>query len=146
MRLMTLLAAGAISSLSTPALADDREEIRKLEARWGQAFLTGDRAFLRSILAPEFTLMRAENGRTLFTSRAQWMANLPLYTFHAYQVRVTDVVVAGRTAVATVEGRWKVTYKGRGTRDEPFILSDTWVKRNGRWQVVYRHSTPGPAH
>ena len=57
-------------------------------------------------------------------------------------MRTLDVVAAGDTAVATVAGRWKVTLAGRGTRDENFIVSDTFVRRGGKWQVVYRHSTP----
>lgn len=108
----------------------------------GAAFLSGDRQFLTRILASEFRLMRAEGGKVLFTPRARWLGTLPLYTFHEFDVRVTDVALAGNTAIATVEGRWTVSYAGRGTREESFILSDTWVKRKGRWQVVYRHSTP----
>ena len=135
---LALLTAG----ISAPAQADDVSDIRALEERWGAAFLTGDRGLITGILAPEFKLMRAAEGRVLFTPRASWLATLDRYTFHSFNVRVTDVMVAGDTAVATVEGGWKVSYAGRGTREENFILSDTWVKRNGSWQVVYRHSTP----
>ena len=142
MRSMTLGFAAFAVGVSGPAYADDSSDIRALEQKWASAFLTGDRQFLARILAPEFKLMRAEGGKTLFTPRARWLDNLSRYAFHEYHVRVTDVARAGNTAIATVEGRWKVSYAGRGTREESFILSDTWVKRNGRWQVVYRHSTP----
>lgn len=142
MRFVTLGLVALMLGISVPAHADDSSDIRTLEQKWGTAFLTGDRQFLVRILAPEFKLMRADGGKTLFTPRARWLDNLSRYTFHEYDVRVTDVVLAGAAAVATVEGRWKVSYAGRGTREESFILSDTWVKRKGRWQVVYRHSTP----
>ena len=140
---MMILGLAALTlGISASAQADDVSDIRALEERWGASFLTGDRAFLLGILAPEFKLMRAAEGKVLFTPRPSWLATLSNYTFHRFDLRVTDVVVAGDTAIATVEGGWKITYAGRGTREESFILSDTWVKRNGRWQVVYRHSTP----
>jgi ketosteroid isomerase-like protein len=144
MRHSILLAASAFLAFSAPARADTAAEIAAIEQGWGEAFLKGDRAYLEQLLAPEFKLMRAEGGRAIFTPRAQWFANLANYHFHVFEVRTTDVVTAGDTAVATVQGRWKVSYTGRGTREEDFILSDTFVKRGGQWQVVYRHSTPFP--
>jgi ketosteroid isomerase-like protein len=142
MRWMTLSFAALALGISAPAQADDASDIRALEQQWGASFLSGDRAFSLGILAPEFRLMRAEGGKVLMTPRDRWFAMLENYTMHSFEARVTDVTVAGNTAVATVEGGWKVSYPGRGTREETFILSDTWVKRDGRWQVVYRHSTP----
>jgi len=129
---------------SAAAQADVAADIRAQEAAWETAFKTGNHATLRSLLAPEFRLMRADNGKVLMTSRAQWFAALGSYTFHEFEARVVDVAVAGNTAVATVEGHWKVGMKGRGIREENFILSDTWVRRGGKWQVVYRHSTASP--
>lgn len=140
--MMILSFAALTLAIAAPAQADDVADIRALEERWGASFLNGDRAFITGILAPEFKLMRAEQGKVLFTPRINWLGTLDRYTFHSFDVRVTDVALAGETAVATVEGSWKISYTGRGTREERFILSDTWVKRGGRWQVVYRHSTP----
>jgi ketosteroid isomerase-like protein len=132
-----------------PAAADTRPEtfkdIAAIEQAWGDAFLKGDRAYLEKIIAPEFVLMRAENGETLFTPRSEWFATLDRFTFHVFEVKTVGVVAAGDTAVATVTGRWKVGMKGReGTREEAFVLSDTFVRRAGAWQVVYRHSSPFP--
>ncbi len=142
MRMMRIGLAALTLGISAAALADDESDIRALEERWGASFLNGDRAFILGILGPEFKLMRADEGKMLFTPRDRWLAALDNYTFHSFDVRVTNVALAGDTAIATVEGNWKVSYSGRGTREERFILSDTWVKRDGRWQVVYRHSTP----
>jgi ketosteroid isomerase-like protein len=142
MRNKAVLLGLAALTWSVGARADVAADIRAQEAAWEKAFRTGDHGFLQSLLSPGFTLMRAENGQILFTRRAQWFANLQGYIFHEFEARVVDVAVDGDTAVATVEGRWKVGIPGRGTRQENFILSDTWVRRNGIWQVLYRHSTP----
>jgi len=138
------LAIAAVLAAS-PASADDAADIRALEEAWGRAFLANDYNTVARIVAPEFKLMRAENGKAEFTSRAQWLANAQRLTFHQYEIKVTDVTVSGRTAVATIEGHWKISRADRGTRDERFLVSDTWTKRNGRWSVVFRHSSPAPA-
>jgi ketosteroid isomerase-like protein len=142
-RTAALLGLAALA-WSAAAQADAAADIRAQEAAWEQAIRAKDYAKFDVLLAPEFRLMRAENGRVLMTSRAQWFAALAGYTLYEFEVRVVDVAAAGNSAVATVEGRWKVGVKGRGIRDESFILSDTWVRRRGQWQVLYRHSTPGP--
>lgn len=144
MRRSILIATFAALAWTAPARADVAAEIRATEAAWEQAFRTGDTGFLQSLLAPGFRLMRAENGRIIATSRAQWFANLAGYKFEEFEARVVDVAVDGDTAVATIEGHWKVGIPGRGTREENFILSDTFVKRGGAWQVLYRHSSPSP--
>jgi len=132
-------------SAASPAWADDASDIRALEQTWGRAFLASDYETVARIVSPNFKLMRADDGRAEFTPRAQWLANARRFKFDEYEVKVIDVTVSGQTAVATVQGRWKITVPGRGTRDERFLLSDTLVKRNGRWSVIFRHSSPAPA-
>lgn len=145
MRNSVLIATAAAVACSAPAGADTAADIAAIEQAWGAAFLKDDREYLDKLLAPEFKLMRADGGQPQFTPRAQWLANYQSYVFHDFQVRTIDVVDAGDTAVATVTGRWKVGLRGRpGTHEEGFIVSDTFVRRGGAWQVVYRHSTPFP--
>jgi ketosteroid isomerase-like protein len=137
--LLSLMLVGL--GLSTPARADDRAEIERLEQAWGRAFLARDHATLDRIVAPEFKLFRASNwDRSRFTPRDRWMANAKGFVFHIFEVEVLDTLVIGDTAVATVKGRWKVD----DSPVERFLLADTWVKRGGQWQVVSRHSTPFP--
>ena len=138
----TVSQSAPVTPASAAALRADSEAIRALEHQWGEAFLRRDYLTIGRIVAPEFKVMRAENGRVDFTPRDRWLINAQRLTFHEYEVQVTDVLISGDTAVATVEGRWKVSRADRGTREERFILSDTWVKRDGRWVVIFRHSTP----
>ena len=75
------------------------------------------------------------------------MANFDGFEFHEFEMKTVDVVAAGDTAVATATGRWKISRVGLpGTRDRGFIVTDTFVRRNGAWQVVFRHAdSPAPA-
>jgi ketosteroid isomerase-like protein len=134
---LTALALG----ISGPAQADDASDIRALEERWGAAFLSGNVEFIAGILMPEFKLLRAVDGKVQFFPRGPWLTALGKTTFHKFDMRVMDVTLARDTAVVTLEGTTRITFAGRGTREESIALSDTWVKHNGRWQVVFRHST-----
>jgi ketosteroid isomerase-like protein len=146
MRNLSLLAALASVAIATPAQANDATDISVLEAEWSRAFHASDYVTIERIVAPEFKLLRVEaDGETTFTTRAGWIANAHRMTFKEYETKVVDVTSAGDTAVATVEGHWNVTMAGLGSRSERFVLTDTWVKRNGAWQVIFRHSRPLPA-
>ena len=145
MRTSTLILAAALTwsaPLAAQAPAGTAAEIAAIEQAWGQAFLKEDLAYIESIVAPEFKLMGEKDGVADFTPRAEWIANTRGFDFHEYEVRTVDVVGTGNTAVATVEGRWKIGRKGLpGTRESRFIVSDTFVRRGGTWQVIYRHAT-----
>jgi hypothetical protein len=132
------------SAGAAPAKLDDAATIRALEEEWERALLAGDDRLLQRILAPEFRLMGATQRGPNFTPRSEWFANLKNFKFDVFRTDVVDVVIAGNTAIATVEGNWRVKVAGQADRENRFILSDTWVKRGGRWAVVYRHATNLP--
>ena len=147
MRRSNLFAASAAFAFATPARADTAAEIAAIEQAWGQAFLKQDKAFLEKLVAPEFKLMNSDEGVVDFTPRERWMTNFEGFVFHEFDIKTVDVVSAGDTAVATATGRWKIGRVGLpGTRDRSFIVTDTFVRRNGAWQVVFRHADapPGP--
>ena len=143
-KMRTWAVAGAISVFlcgcaSVPhhrqvaADSDSAAEVRRLEDRWTTAFNDRDTRFMDRVLAPEFVLLasgRAQGAN--FTRRYDWMRvwlgpkRLP------YKAKVLDVVIAGDAAVATLEASW--------SRDS--YLTDTWARRNGRWQLIFRHSVP----
>ena len=117
-------------------------EIRKLEHDWGQAFVKRDFAFIERIVAPEYRLAGvSDEGKPMLTYRDEWMRNARAFRHDAFEVEVADVAIAGDTAVALVQGLWTVaTRPGQPARARRFAVTDTWVRRNGRWQVVYRYS------
>jgi hypothetical protein len=127
-----------------PMTADPRvaAEIRSLERRWGKAFVERDFAFLESIVAPQFRLASGRpDGAIIVTSRADWMRNSRAFQHLGFRERVVDVMSAGDTAVALVEVEWTVKqYADRPAGANPALVTDTWVRRGGKWQVVYRYS------
>jgi hypothetical protein len=108
-------------------------EISRLENDWVAAWNARNYAFMERILAPQFMLASSGGGQgTTLNNREGWLKNARSMAQLPFEAKVIDVVVAGNTAVATLEARW---------RRESF-LTDTWVKRNGQWQVIFRHSAP----
>ena len=122
-------------------------EIRRLEHEWGQAFVKRDFAFIERIVAPEYRLAAAApDGKVGITYRDEWMQNSRDFRHDAFESEVIDVATAGNVAVAMVQGLWTVQRRpDRPAQAVRFLVTDTWVKRNGRWQVIYRYSHRLPA-
>jgi hypothetical protein len=132
--------ASAQQASSAAAIAADVATITALEDRWSQAFLTKDIAFLEQIVAPEFEVHGWRGGRYLFTGRARWMEGARQWGFIEHPSKVLHVRVYGDTAVATVKGKLLVERNGRQIRNNEWVVTDTWLRRNGRWQVVFRYA------
>ena len=106
-------------------------EVRSLEEQWTTAFNNRDTRFMEQVMAPEYVLVSSGGPQGAnVTRREDWMRVWLGQERLPYEARVLDVVVVGDTAVATLEARW---------RRESF-LTDIWARRNGRWQLVFRHS------
>jgi ketosteroid isomerase-like protein len=73
--------------------------------------------------------------------RDAWFAGLGRMTFRRFNPNVTSVEAFGDTALATVEGDWTLEFDGR-LIDENFYVTDVWVRREGQWRIVRRHSSP----
>jgi ketosteroid isomerase-like protein len=129
---------------ASPSPADQAAaaQIRQLEQDWGQAFVKRDFDFLERIIAPEYRLVGARpDGTYAITGRAEWMKNSRAFTHQAFLVETVDVNLAGDTAVASAQGLWTVSRRaGEPPRPSRFFVTDTWVRRNGQWQVIHRYS------
>jgi hypothetical protein len=156
LRVLLILAAGVVSSCAAPSqpskataslrppLAQDAATITALEDRWSRAFLTKDIAFLESIVAPEFEVHGWRGGRYAFTARDRWMEGAREWVFKEHPSQVLHVRVHGDTAVATVRGKLVADLDGRPFRNNEWIVTDTWVRRDGRWQVIFRYADTLP--
>jgi ketosteroid isomerase-like protein len=121
---------------------DDTRSLMDLQQEWMDAWRRDDRPRLEEILAPEFTLTSARTDQLV--DRASWLGMLDQvrnesFTYEDMRVAVFEdaaVVWSRLNQVATVDGKpWNAT----------FMLTDVWIRRDGRWQVVARHSSTPPA-
>ena len=140
--------APAPAQRSAPAIAPPTADqavvaqIRQLEQDWGQAFVRRDFALIERIVAPEYRLASGrDDGRIILTFREEWMRNSRAFEHQAFAIEIVDVMTAGDTAVAVGQGSWTVKRRpDRPFRTHRFVVIDTWVRRNGQWQVVSRYS------
>jgi uncharacterized protein (TIGR02246 family) len=117
--------------------SDDELALLQIEHNWADAVLKRDAAALDPILATEFISHSAETTR----NKKQALAQLKSDTVKIESGQLSDMraLVFGDTAV--VHGMWteKSTTSGKDTSGQ-YRWTDTFVKRDGRWQCVGNYS------
>ena len=115
------------------------QELIKLEQDWTNANLKADVAFLNRILAEDRTY--TDNDGVLWT-KAQDLAVIKSGEL-VLSSMVTDdmkVRIYGDAAVVTGRNTVKGTLKGKDISGQE-RWTDTWIRRDGRWQCVATHSS-----
>ena len=140
MRIAAALLAFSLLAPATSRAAPPIEELKALAREADQAQMHGDRQTLARLIADDFRIVGGSGkpyGKTgliaLFTD--------PQVTLEPYEVREPFVIPLGDEA-AMLGGL--VTFKGLdhgAPYSQTFRYADTWLKRNGRWQVVYTQVT-----
>ena len=119
-------------------------DVVALEGEWRDALLQKDEEALRRLIHPQYKLVGIRSTGSVAVDLEQWIAALRRMDIAALEVRVTDCVALDNVIVATVDAQWKVRYLGQPI-DERVLLTDVWVREDGRWRVLRRHSSPVPA-
>jgi uncharacterized protein (TIGR02246 family) len=116
-----------------------RQAVSQLEDEWAKALEAHDTTFFVRVVAPEFhgtadsakTYGRAEVLRDAADTATQ-------YRDVRDQNREVRIYGNGTVAVVTALGSWTVE-KGKRPGQYRGAYTETWVKRDGRWQVVAGH-------
>ena len=119
-------------------------DVTTLEGEWRDALLAKDEKALRRLIHPQYKLVGIRSTGSVAVDLEQWIAALRRMDIAALEVRVTDCVALDNVIVATVDAQWKVRYLGQPI-DERVLLTDVWVREEGAWRVLRRHSSPVPA-
>lgn len=139
---MAVLAAAVTATSPAPETAEKRFE--QLELQWMDALAAKDAATLEKTLAREFTIVGSSSSLDdPIGTRASWLDIAMNRPWPRHQVKVVKVLEAGEAAVvhAVLSGEYPpMPWIPKGGTLK-FLITDTWVKRDGRWQVLARHST-----
>ena len=120
--------------------AGDRAYIRQAESDWAESTASNDVSVLERILADDFVGVEIDGSHYSKASAIKDYRNHPPeFTFnHLNQV---EIRFYGDAAVAQGNEGWK---KKDGTVGK-FVWTDTWIKRDGKWQVVAAEDLVPPA-
>lgn len=128
----------------TPPKAPTAEDFTALEVRWAQALELQDSATLEKLLAPEFVITGV--GSTVADpvgDRAEWLANVGRFPWPHHDVSDVRVAAAGDTVV--VKCIWSGRYPPQSLTEAggfiQFLMTDVWIRRDGEWRVLARHSS-----
>jgi uncharacterized protein (TIGR02246 family) len=121
-------------------LTKAEEEVRKLERQWLDAYEQNDAEAMERIVADDFTIT-FPNGATQTKPQLMSMIKAPRRPGQPRMKFYTEGVQSrayGDTVILT--GRVVSEYERDGkTNREQSRYTDTYVRSNGRWQVVASH-------
>jgi ketosteroid isomerase-like protein len=118
----------------------DRVELARLETEWMAAMQARDMDRLEELVADGFRFTAIHLSPEPFT-REQWMgAAREGYTIVSFAYEHMDIDVFGDTGL--IHARFSQIANFESTDlSNAFRLTDVWARRDGRWQVVARHSS-----
>ena len=119
---------------STSHEMDDYMMIGYLDMDWNDAVLSRNKNWFESHYANDFSAVGSRDGKLL--NKAQAIADDmdPAVTMEIVESTDVNIRLAGNTAV--VNGIFRTKGKdASGPFDRRIRYTDTWIKRNGHWQV-----------
>ena len=137
----SVLTALTYSGAQAKSNAEAEQQIRKVEEERRQAILRNDIKALDLLIAPEYTAVFNLFGGKVTTRADELALNQP----DARKVESwnpTDVSVRIYENVGLVVGLAEIIDVLNGDRRHIRVrYTHVWVKRNGGWQLVHRHTT-----
>src|SRR5215204_3160419 len=117
----------------------DGQVLRQIEREWGVAVKSKDKAWFERSLAGEYTAI-GSSGK--MRNKAEDIAEMLSNTDAISTNELSGMKVQVNGDTATVIGRLHLVGKDKnGSFDRNYIFTDTFVRRDGRWQVISTQST-----
>jgi ketosteroid isomerase-like protein len=128
----------------------DEQALLDIEYQWANAYVSRDAEKLASILSRDYV---QTNTRARVTDKEEELSDLHKGTFRYEKFETTQMKVQlyGDAAVVTglIAAKGTDTASGK-TIEGQMRMTDTFIRQNGRWQVVASHTTlvpePSPEH
>lgn len=125
-------------------MADPKcQVIEELERDWRDALCKKDMERLHSFVHKDFVLIGTRSTGPFMMNREEWLDAIQRREVDDIGLEVQDATVLENLMIGTIHARWRLKYLGRIIED-CVVLTDVWVKDEGRWQAIRRHSTPAP--
>ena len=126
-------------SEKSPASSKAEQEIRALLSRWIEALVKNDLDFRGQIMADDETFTTYD-GAVITKSHILEAAKSSNYAIEALSPENITVRVYGDAAVVNLRASITERINGKSMTNR-IQVTQTWIKRNSRWQVVAEHAT-----
>lgn len=125
---------GSLGDLTAQQPSKDEQLLLQIERDWCAANVSGDASVLGRILADDYV---GVSSRGVSSTKAEELASLkvPDPTAACSQSNLRARVY-GDSAVVTGVSIRAGTYRGVPFKDRQVVWTDTFVRRDGRWQCV----------
>ena len=132
--LVIAIALSVVAQQSATTTADAERYIRDSESQWAETVSNGDVSVVQRILADDYIGVDAGDGHLY--DKAEGISFIREHHSEFISNHLNDVKVRffGNTAVAQGSESWE-RRTGEPRRGR-FVWTDTWVLRNGQWQIV----------
>lgn len=143
MKVDAFVIAGSLCCLLCQCARNDEKETERYivesERQWAESVATGDPSTVERILADDF--LGVDPKGTLY-DKAQMIGDTRNAPQHFVSNRLNKVKLRfyGDTAIAQGDESWERRTGERGR----FVWTDTWIRRNGRWQIVAAEDLVAP--
>ncbi|MEP1096044.1 MAG: nuclear transport factor 2 family protein [Cyclobacteriaceae bacterium] len=142
--LCLLIVTVTISAQST-FLKEDTDAfvtLKEISIAFFNAVQQRDSVGMSNVLAKEFTLTSSESNGELMGRTGYVRGSLNPDILKVVSFRLYDFKIRTYDDMAIVQSRidWKSEYFGQPWNAD-FLISDIFVYRDSRWQIVHRHSS-----
>ncbi len=138
-RIFALLLTGmaAIAAGADPPAVDPSDHITQMERAWAKCFVTGEPGPARDFIAYDFVGITSKGARYEKPRALQDIVD-SRGKYKSMVVGDVTVCVYGEAAVARGTDTWEMADGSKGAA----LWTDTWIRRNGKWQIVAAQDTP----
>jgi Domain of unknown function (DUF4440) len=133
-------AASAAPAMSSAEPAEDRGYLWQAESDWAESLATHDASVLERILADDFIGVHADGTHYSKADAIREYRTQPS-SYASNHLNQVEIRFYGHTAVAQGDESWKK----KDGRSGKYVWTDTWVQREGRWQIVAAEDLVPPA-
>lgn len=135
-----LFAVSIVFAQSPNDHAQDRAYIVKSERDWAASVVNHDLSVIERILAEDFVGVWIDGSNYSKADEIKDYRSMPL---HYLSDHTNEVAVRfyGHAAIAQGSESWKKKDGAQGS----FVWTDTWIERNGKWQIVQAQDLEAPA-
>jgi len=124
-------AASAAPAISSAEPAEDRGYLWQAESDWAESVASHDASVLERILADDFIGVHADGTRYSKADALREYRSQPS-SYTSNHLNQVEIRFYGHTAIAQGDESWKK----KDGRSGKYVWTDTWVQRDGKWQIV----------